>query len=187
MISQVDRSRIGFLVSTYDPAYARFAPGQLLFEDRIHWGLVNVVSRRIPHRGDVRMGQPVPGTCRTVLGPSSAGANLLPVQIPVPTVGREVTPRKRRLTTPIRGRSESSLGAAPALFAKPELVAPRESSHALRDTPTAPSPGTSGTIWSVSLRRRDIPSLDGPRPPTWVRIGNGWCSPVLPNNPRAAG
>lgn len=74
MISQVDRSRIGFLVSTYDPAYARFAPGQLLFEDMIHWACERRLTAEFRIGGETYKEAWVNryGTCRTVLGPSSA-------------------------------------------------------------------------------------------------------------------
>jgi CelD/BcsL family acetyltransferase involved in cellulose biosynthesis len=74
MISQVDRSRIGFMVSTYDPAYARFAPGQLLFEDMIRWACDRRLTAEFRIGGEEYKETWVNrhGTCRTLLGPANA-------------------------------------------------------------------------------------------------------------------
>ncbi|MBL9175139.1 MAG: GNAT family N-acetyltransferase [Verrucomicrobiales bacterium] len=74
MISQVDRARIGFLVSTYDPAYGRFAPGQLLFEDMIRWACERRLTAEFRIGGEAYKDAWVNrhGICRTVLGPAGA-------------------------------------------------------------------------------------------------------------------
>ena len=78
MISQVDQARVGFMVSTYDPNYSRFAPGQLLYEDMIRWAC----ERRLT--AEFRIGrEPYKeawvnhhGTCRSVLGPAGVWGRL---------------------------------------------------------------------------------------------------------------
>lgn len=74
MISQVDRARIGFMVSTYDPNYSRFAPGQLLYEDMLRWACERRLTAEFRIGGEAYKEAWVNrhGICRTVLGPAGA-------------------------------------------------------------------------------------------------------------------
>lgn len=92
MISQVDRSRIGFMVSTYDPDFGRFAPGQLLFEDMIRWACERRLTAEFRIGGEAYKEAWVNhhGICRTVLGPAGAwGRNYFRFKSLVHRLGRK--------------------------------------------------------------------------------------------------